>query len=183
VIKTLLTIWLGSTAATAFAASELYTLPLKTIDGAAGDLSAYRGKTLLIVNTASKCGYTRQYKELQKLFEKYRDRGLVVLGFPSNDFGGQEPGTDAEIKTFCQTKFAVKFPLFAKAPVTGENKQPVFKFLTTHGPTTGEVEWNFEKFLVTADGEVKARFGSSVAPEDNALRTAIESTLALSPKR
>ena len=179
-----LIIWLGlSPINSATAADDIYGLPLKTIDGATANLSVYKGKTLLIVNVASKCGYTRQYTELEKLFEKYQDRGLVVLGFPSNDFGGQEPGTDAQIKTFCQTKFAVKFPLYAKAPVSGKDKQPLFRHLIENAPTHDEVGWNFEKFLVSGEGRVVARFGSSVAPEDHQLINAVVAALPQSPKR
>ena len=161
----------------AYASPEFYALPLTTIDAEASTLAAYRGKTLLIVNTASKCGYTPQYEGLQKLSETYAKRGLVVLGFPSNDFGGQEPGANAEIKSFCTTRFKVGFPMFAKAPVKGPDAQPVFKFLTEHAPTPGPVKWNFEKFLVAGDGRVVARFDSGVKPGDAKIAAAIESAL------
>ena len=158
----------------------MYSIPLKNIDGDAVTLDAYRGKTLLIVNVASKCGYTSQYKGLEQLYQKYRERGLVVLGFPSNDFLGQEPGTDQEIKTFCTAR-NVTFPLFAKGPVKGDAKQALYKELTTTAPEPGEVKWNFEKFLVAADGHVTARFRSGVEPETSEITKAIEA--ALPPKK
>ncbi len=157
---------------------SIYDLTVKDIDGKEVALSTYKGKTLLIVNSASKCGYTKQYKGLEELYSKYKDKGLVVLGFPSNDFGGQEPGSNEDIKKFCQTNFNVKFPLFAKGPVKGPEKQPLFEILTNSAPQTGEIKWNFEKFLVSKDGRVIGRYESKVTPDDPGLMRAIEADLA-----
>jgi glutathione peroxidase len=142
-------------------------------------VSKYQGKVALVVNTASKCGFTPQYKDLEALYEKYQARGFVVLGFPSNDFGAQEPGNDAEIKKFCELNYHVKFPLFPKQPVTGTAKQPVYKYLTeqTGEGLTGEVKWNFEKFLVGKDGKVIARYNSKVTPQDPQVIEKIEALL------
>lgn len=162
---------------TASAAPSVYDHKVKNIDGQEVPMSSYKGKTLLIVNTASQCGYTKQYDGLEALYAKYKGKGFVVLGFPSNDFGAQEPGTNSEIKTFCQTRFKVDFPLFAKGPVKGTEKQPIFSTLTSNSPEKGEIKWNFEKFLVSPQGQVIGRFESKVTPEDPALIKAIESNL------
>lgn len=140
-------------------------------------MAPYKGKTLLIVNTASQCGYTSQYEGLEKTFAKYKAKGLVVLGFPSNDFGGQEPGSDQEIKAFCAKNYKVKFPMFSKSVVKGPQKQELFKFLTESAPTKGEIKWNFEKFLVNGQGQVVGRFGSSVTPDSVELTRALETAL------
>ncbi len=158
--------------------NSVHGIKVKNIDGKEIDLSSYKGKTLLIVNTASQCGYTKQYDGLEALYRKYKAKGFVVMGFPSNDFGGQEPGTNQEIKEFCQTKFSVDFPMFSKGPVKGAEKQPLFETLTTTAPEKGEIKWNFEKFLVSPDGKVVGRFDSKVTPEDPKLLRAIESHLA-----
>jgi glutathione peroxidase len=153
---------------------SLHQLSAKTIEGAEQSLGEYKGKVLLVVNTASECGSTPQYAGLEGLWRHYRDRGLVVLGFPSNDFGGQEPGGEAEIKTFCETKYHVSFPLFAKSKVSGAEQSPVYRFLSAdYGPP----KWNFHKYLVNRDGKVVKAFPNSVPPEDHALRAAIESEL------
>lgn len=130
------------------------------------DLSQYRGKVVLIVNTASQCGFTKQYDALEELFQRYRDEGLVILGFPSNDFMQQEPGSDADIESFCRINHGVTFPLFPKASVTGEGIQPVFKSLTTKGPLEfrGNVRWNFEKFLLDREGRLVGRWRPWVNP-------------------
>lgn len=159
-------------------ADSVYAHKIKSIDGKEIDLSTYKGKTLLIVNTASQCGYTKQYDGLEALYRKYKSKGFVVLGFPSNDFGGQEPGSNEEIKQFCQTKFNVDFPLFSKGPVKGAEKQPLFETLTSNAPEKGEIKWNFEKFLVSPQGKVVGRFDSKVTPEDPKLLRAIETHLA-----
>ncbi len=159
--------------------ASAYSFKVKNVDGQAIDLAQYKGKVSLIVNTASKCGYTGQYKDLQGLYEKYKAKGFVVLGFPSNDFGGQEPGTNQEIKSFCAVNFKVNFPLFAKAAVTGTNKQPLYHFLTQSGG--GEVDWNFEKFLVDQRGVVVGRFKSKVGPMESELTQKIEAVLATAP--
>jgi glutathione peroxidase len=159
------------------AQETLYDISAKGIDGGERSLLEYRGKVSLVVNVASQCGYTQQYAGLQKLYDTYKDRGFVVLGFPSNDFGGQEPGTEAEIQHFCSSKFGVTFPLFAKVEVLGAAKHPVYRLLTE---TTGggEVGWNFEKFLVGRHGRVIGRFPSRVTPQDQELVTALEQALA-----
>jgi glutathione peroxidase len=150
-----------------------------TIDGKEAKLSDYRGKAVLIVNTASRCGYTPQYEGLEALYKEYQPKGLVVLGFPSNDFMGQEPGTEAEIVEFCKSKYDVSFPMFSKVHTTGADIHPLFKALTTEGPAElhGDVAWNFNKFLVDPDGHLRARWGSKVTPEDPGLRKMIDQVL------
>ena len=152
---------------------------VQTLDGASTSLASYRGKALLIVNTASQCGYTPQYAGLEKLHETYGPRGLAVLGFPCNDFGGQEPGSPQEIKTFCETRFAVKFPLFGKVKAKGAEKSPLYRTLTEETPDgiKGEVKWNFTKFLVDPQGHVVARFEPGVDPSSPELIAAIERVL------
>ncbi len=149
------------------------------ISGEPVALSSYRGKALLIVNTASKCGYTKQYAGLQELHETYSPRGLVVMGFPCNDFGAQEPGTEEEILSFCQVNYGVDFPMFSKVTVKGAAREPLFGALTqeTEGEIAGEIRWNFTKFLVDATGEVVGRFEPGVSPDSAELRDAIEATL------
>ncbi|MDB6150169.1 MAG: hypothetical protein JWQ44_1617 [Chthoniobacter sp.] len=158
---------------------KLYTIPLKDIDGRDTSLQAYKGSVLLIVNVASKCGYTKQYAGLEELWRKYKDKGLVVLGFPSNDFGGQEPGTNEEIKEFCSSKFDVSFPLFDKLHVKGPEQHPLYGTLTgAESPAPGPVKWNFGKFLVGRDGQLKTRFDSKSAPDSAELVQAVEAALA-----
>lgn len=151
---------------------------MKKIDGSSVDLSQYKGKTVLIVNVASKCGHTPQYKGLQSLYEKYKERGLVVLGFPANEFGGQEPGSDAEIATFCSSKYGVTFDMFSKIVVKGQGMAPLYKTLTESSKPAGDVKWNFEKFLIGRDGKIAGRFASGISPDDPALVKAIEAALA-----
>ena len=159
------------------APENIYAFKMKDIDGKEVPLSKFKGKTLLIVNTASKCGMTPQYEGLQSLYEKYKGKGLVVLGFPANDFRGQEHGTDAEIKEFCTSKYDVSFPMFSKISVLGETAHPLYKWLLAS--TDGQpIEWNFSKFLVGPDGKVVKRFGSRVAPGSEELVAAVEQTLA-----
>jgi len=158
-----------------------YLQQATSMDGKAAPLSVYAGKVALVVNTASRCGFTGQYEGLQALQAKYRGRGLVVLGFPSNDFLWQEPGSNQEIKLFCEKNYKVDFPLFNKDHVKGDSKQSVYKFLT-EGPQkdfNGEVSWNFEKFLIGRDGKIVARFKSKVSPEDPDLVSKLESALAV----
>lgn len=150
---------------------------LKDIGGHDKALGDYAGKVVLAVNVASACGATPQYAGLEKLYEEFKDKGLVVMGFPSNDFGAQEPGTEAEIQAFCTTRFDVKFPMFSKLKVKGEGKHPLYGFLTQHAAPTGEVQWNFEKFLIGRDGRVIGRFGTRVTPEAPELRDAITAAL------
>jgi glutathione peroxidase len=159
----------------AFAASSVHEFSLPAIDGAPAPLSAYKGKVVLIVNVASQCGFTPQYTGLEKLYEKYKDKGLVVLGFPANNFGAQEPGTNDEIKTFCTRNYHVTFPMYAKVSVKGTDKAPLYKYLTDS--VGGEVKWNFTKFLVDGDGKVISRFESAVEPESSELVGAVEKAL------
>jgi glutathione peroxidase len=167
----------GTCGADLVAEPSFYDLKVKSVEGEAVNLATYKGKVALVVNTASRCGYTSQYKDLQAVFAKYKEQGLVVLGFPSNDFGGQEPGTNKDIKAFCETNFNVKFPLFEKAPVTGKEIQPAFKFLTSNSSSVGPVEWNFEKFLVDRNGKVVGRFKSKVSPSAKEVSSLIEDKL------
>ena len=153
---------------------SLYDLTATAIDGQPRNLADYTGKVVLVANTASECGFTPQYAGLEGLWRHYRERGLVVLGFPSNDFGGQEPGNEAAIQEFCSTKFKVSFPMFAKVKTKGAGQSPVYRFLTAD---YGEPKWNFHKYLVGRDGRVLAAFPSSVAPQDAALRAAVEAAL------
>ncbi|HEV3030067.1 MAG TPA: glutathione peroxidase [Polyangia bacterium] len=153
---------------------SLHDISATTIDGETQSLGEYKGKVVLVVNTASECGSTPQYAGLEGLWRHYRDKGLVVLGFPSNDFGGQEPGDEASIKTFCTTKFKVSFPLFSKVKVTGQGQSPVYRFLAAD---YGEPKWNFYKYLVSREGKVIKAFPNSVAPEDATLRAAVEAAL------
>ena len=159
----------------------LHDLPLTTIDGSAANLADYAGRTLLIVNVASECGFTRQYEGLEKLHEQYVDRGFAVLGFPCNQFGGQEPGTAEQIQEFCSNTWGVTFPLFEKTDVNGADRHPLYAALTETADsegTAGDVEWNFEKFLVSRDGSVVGRFRSRTEPDDPVLLAAVEHDLA-----
>jgi glutathione peroxidase len=159
-------------------ASSLYDIPLKDINGKATSLRAYEGKVLLIVNVASKCGFTKQYKGLEELHRKHKDQGLVVLGFPCNQFGGQEPGTNEEIVKFCTSKFDVTFPMFNKLEVKGPGQHALYAALSgPKSPFPGEVKWNFGKFLVGRDGKLIARYDSRVAPEGEELTQAVETAL------
>lgn len=179
-------------------AEALRDIPFDTIGGEPSSLADHAGKVLLIVNVASKCGLTPQYDKLETLHRTYRDRGFTVIGFPANDFGAQEPGTDAEIQQFCTTNFGVDFPMASKIAVTGEHKHPLYAALTRAVPTKQgnapgmremlrghgmtptedpEVLWNFEKFLIGRDGQVAARFAPGMAPDDPAIVTAIEMEL------
>ncbi|PRB77520.1 glutathione peroxidase [Pseudomonas sp. MYb185] len=178
--------------------TALYDIPLTQIDGAPSSLANYRGKVLLVVNVASKCGLTPQYEGLEALYQDKRDQGLEVLGFPANNFKGQEPGTDAEIQSFCSTEYNVQFPLFSKISVVGDDQHPLYAQLTAAQPQAAgdgpfrerlkgfginpgepkDVLWNFEKFLISRSGEVVARFAPDVAADDPRLVAAIEAELA-----
>ena len=180
--------------------ASIYDIPVRKISGAEASLGEHKGKVVLVVNVASKCGLTPQYEGLESLYRKYRDRGLVITGFPANDFAGQEPGSNEEIQTFCTTKFAVDFPLYEKIPVVGAQKHPLYALLIKVQPkaiSTGKVPfaedlkkygispntepellWNFEKFLVGRSGEVVARFAPDTKPDDPALIAEIEAELA-----
>ena len=153
---------------------------MKNIDGKEVALKKYKGDVFLIVNTASKCGYTPQYEGLQKIYDKYKSQGFDVLGFPANNFGNQESGTEAEIKEFCESKYKVTFPMFAKISVKGEDQHPLYNFLTakeTNPQFAGDISWNFNKFLVNRKGEVVARFSSKDTPDGAAVTSAIEKYL------
>jgi glutathione peroxidase len=183
-------------------AAEIQNIPLKTITGADASLGDYAGKVLLVVNVASKCGLTPQYEGLEALYAKYRGEGLAVLGFPANDFGAQEPGSNDEIAQFCTTNFGVDFPMFEKIAVTGEDTHPLYRGLIGSGvPVTGDADgfrerlkgygmtpnpapgilWNFEKFVVGRDGNVAARFAPSTAPDDPELIKVLEAELEKEP--
>lgn len=166
-------------AASAPSAESVYAFKATNIDGKETPLNTFKGKVLLIVNTASECGYTPQYEGLQDIYEKYKDQGFAVLGFPANNFGGQEPGTDQQIKKFCTVNYDVTFPMFSKVSVKGDDQHPLFKYLTSaqNPDFTGEIKWNFEKFLINKSGKLIHRFRSDVTPESNKILKAIESTL------
>ncbi len=178
--------------------TPIQQVPLRTIDGAEASLGDYAGKVLLVVNVASRCGLTPQYEGLENLYRHYRDRGLEVLGFPANDFGAQEPGSNAEIQDFCRTNFSVDFPMFEKIAVTGDSQHPLYRELVSAKPPTNVsgdfrerleghgmipnpapgILWNFEKFLVDRKGEVAARFSPDIALDDPRIVAAIETELA-----
>ena len=160
------------------APSTLHGFTVKDIDGKDAELSKYQGKVVLVVNVASKCGHTPQYKQLQEVFEKYKDKGFVVLGFPANEFGKQEPGTDAEIKGFCASKYNVTFDMFSKIVVKGEGIAPLYQWLTSKdGKFGGDIKWNFTKFLIGKDGRIINRFEPGVKPDDAKVIEAIEAAL------
>ncbi len=156
---------------------SVFDYSVKSIDGKDVALSQYKGKTLLIVNTASECGFTPQYKGLEELYQAYKGKGLEVLAFPTNDFGAQEPGSNEEIKKFCELKYKTTFPLFGKITVKGDKAEPLYKFLTGQKENGGEVQWNFNKFLVAPDGKVVAHVTSKVEPMSNELRKQIDAVL------
>ncbi len=162
-------------AAASSPAARLYDLTVNTLEGEPQSLALYKGKVALVVNVASECGFTPQYEGLQKLYERYKDRGFVLLGFPSNDFGGQEPGDGKQIRAFCSSHFHVTFPMFEKVKTRGEGQSPVYAFLAAKN---GAPKWNFHKYVVGKDGAVAAAFASEVEPDSAALRVAIEAALA-----
>jgi glutathione peroxidase len=157
-------------------AASIYDFAMDSIQGQPVPLSEYKGKVALVVNVASRCGYTPQYTALEATYRKYKDRGFVVLGFPANNFKSQEPGTNAEIQEFCKRTYDVTFPMFSKISVLGEDKAPLYKYLTSQ--MGSEIEWNFTKFLVDGDGKVLARFPSKVTPDSPEVTAAIEKALA-----
>jgi len=158
---------------------NVFEIKMDDIDGKPFDFAKHKGEVLLIVNVASKCGYTPQYAGLEKLHAKYKDKGLTIIGVPANEFGKQEPGSNAEIKTFCSSKYAVTFPMLSKVVVKGEGISPLYKFLTTEAPVKGDITWNFNKFLINRKGEiVGGRYESKVAPDSKELVEAIEKALA-----
>src|SRR5271165_5727598 len=162
-----------------FAASGVYSYTLSSIDGKPAPLAEYKGKVVLIVNVASQCGYTPQYSALEAIYEKYKDEGFVILGFPANNFGAQEPGTNEEIKTFCTRKYSVTFPMYSKISVKGADQAPLYAYLTKDaGPSVaGEIKWNFTKFLVDRNGNVVQRFEPAVTPDSPEVISAIEKQL------
>jgi len=165
-------------AATSALSESIYDIKLKDIDGKSTSLAPYKGKVLLVVNVASKCGYTKQYAGLEALYQKYKDKGLVVLGFPCNQFGGQEPGTNEEIKQFCSANYGVTFPMFDKLEVNGENRHPLYSALAgAESPFPGNIKWNFNKFLIGRDGKILQRFDSKVAPDSDELVKGVEAAL------
>jgi glutathione peroxidase len=160
--------------------NSIYGFSMKDINGKEVSLSQYRGKVLLLVNVASRCGLTPQYDALQRVYQKYESKGFLVLGFPANNFGGQEPGTNEEIKTFCSTKYNVSFPLFSKISVKGDDIHPLYKFLTdkeTDPEFAGDIKWNFNKFLAGREGKIVARFEPQVKPDSDSVIQAIEKLL------
>jgi glutathione peroxidase len=180
-VRPLLTLLLASVsfAAPSFAGGSVYNFTLPSIDGEPTSLSSYKGKVILLVNVASRCGFTPQYSALESLYEKYKDQGFVILGFPANNFSGQEPGTNAEIKTFCRLKYNVSFPMFAKVSVKGADTAPLYQYLTQQANPTvaGDIKWNFTKFLVDRQGKVVARFESPVKPDSPEVVKAVEKLL------
>jgi glutathione peroxidase len=162
-----------------FAASNIYDFTLPSIDGKPSPLANYKGKVILVVNVASRCGFTPQYSALEAIYEKYKDQGFVILGFPANNFGQQEPGTNAEIKKFCSTKYSVSFPLYSKVSVKGDDTTPLYQYLTTKAnpAVAGEIQWNFTKFLVDRNGNVVQRFEPDVTPDSPQVVAAIEKLL------
>jgi glutathione peroxidase len=166
--------------ATAAQAASIYDFTMKSIDGQPVSLKTYSGKVVLLVNVASRCGFTPQYAGLEALYEKYKDRGLVIVGIPANNFGSQEPGTNDEIKKFCSSKYNVSFPMMAKVSVLGDDKTPLYQFLTDKSQDPqfgGDIKWNFTKFLVDRKGNLVARFEPNVTPDSAEVQTAIESAL------
>ena len=161
------------------AASGIYGFTLNSIDGKPAPLADYKGKVVLLVNVASQCGYTPQYSALEAIYEKYKDQGFVILGFPANNFGAQEPGTNEEIKTFCTRKYSVTFPMYAKISVKGADQAPLYAYLTKQmtAGISGEIQWNFTKFLVDRNGNVARRFEPAVTPDSKDVTAAIEMLL------
>ena len=158
--------------------TSVYDFTMDDIDGKPVNLGQYKGKVLLVVNTASFCGNTPQYTDLESIYEQYREKGFEVLAFPANNFGQQEPGTNAEIKGFCLTKYSVSFPLFSKISVKGSDKHPLYRYLTEQSPFPGEVEWNFQKYLVDRSGTVVARFPHRMKPSSPEIVKEVERVLA-----
>ncbi len=161
-------------------AKSVYEFKVTDINGKEVKLKKYKNKVVMFVNTASKCGYTPQYEGLQKIYDKYKDQGFVILGFPANNFGGQEPGSNEEIKDFCTLKYKVSFPMFAKISVKGDDQHPLYQYLTsekTDPKFAGEITWNFNKFLVNDKGEIIARFSSKETPESKEVTDTIEKAL------
>jgi glutathione peroxidase len=166
-------------AESALAAPNIYNFTLNNLDGNPLPLANFKGKVVMLVNVASRCGYTPQYTGLEALYEKYKDKGFVILGFPANNFGGQEPGTNQEIKTFCSTKYSVTFPIYGKVSVKGADETPLYQYLTNEADPThaGDIKWNFTKFLVDRNGKVVQRFEPAVTPDSPEVTSAVEKLL------
>lgn len=180
-MKTLAFLLLFCAAAVMAADKTVYDFTLNSIDGQPAPLAGYKGKVVLLVNVASRCGFTPQYEALESTYEKYKGAGFVIVGIPANNFGGQEPGTNQEIKTFCSSKYHVTFPMMAKVSVKGEDITPLYQFLTdksANPATGGEIQWNFTKFLIGPDGRVITRFEPQVTPDSPEVTSAIEKALA-----
>ena len=179
--KVILSLILCLTAAFAAAQSKnLYSFTMKSIDGDPVNLSVYKGKVVMLVNVASKCGFTPQYTALESTYEKYKDRGFVIVGVPANNFAQQEPGTNEEIKTFCSRKYNVTFPMMSKVSVKGDDKTPLYQYLTDSAQDpkfAGDIKWNFTKFLIDRNGNVVARFEPATTPDAPEVQSAIESAL------
>lgn len=161
------------------AQTSFYDHTVTDITGEEVSLDAYKGKVIMIVNTASKCGFTKQYSDLQQLYETYREKEFVILGFPANNFGNQEPGSDEEIRTFCDMNYNISFPMFSKVEVAGSDQHPLFSYLTQHENRdfSGSINWNFEKFLIDRDGQLLRRFRTRVNPMDDVIRNAVSELL------
>jgi glutathione peroxidase len=166
------------TKASAIKPKSVLDFTMNDIDGHPKPLAAYKGKVFMIVNTASECGYTPQYETLEKLYETYKGRGFGILAFPANNFGEQEPGTNAEIKKFCATKFKTSFDLFEKISVKGNDKHPLYTYITQDSPYPGEIKWNFQKYLVDRKGTIVARYLSAVDPMSKEVRAEVEKLLS-----
>lgn len=177
ILTILLTVFFSSS--TMISNESIYDFQLTDIDGNEMTLEDYKGSVILIVNVASKCGYTPQYEGLQSIYEEYKDEGLVIVGFPANNFRGQEPGSNEEIKQFCTLEYGVEFPMAAKVSVVGDDQAPLFAYLTSlpNEDFDGEIKWNFEKFLIDREGNLQRRFRSSVKPESRKLQSAIKALL------
>jgi glutathione peroxidase len=172
--------FLGATVAIA-GDKNVYDFTLNSIDGQPAPLSAYKGKVVMLVNVASRCGFTPQYSALEAVYDKYKDRGFVIVGVPANNFGGQEPGSNQEIKTFCSSKYHVTFPMMSKVSVKGDDTTPLYQYLTgksANAATAGDIKWNFTKFLIGPDGHVITRFEPDVTPDAPQVTAAIEKALA-----
>lgn len=181
-LAVLMGLMLSLVGGSAMAAESVHGFKVKSLDGKDVDLAKYKGKVLLIVNVASECGATPQYKQLQTLHKKYSEQGLVVLGFPCNQFGGQEPGTAKEIEQFCKSTYDVSFPMFAKIEVNGDNQAPLYDYLKSTASDHANIKWNFEKFVVGKDGKVVSRFGTGVQPDAEEVVKVLEDQLAKEAK-
>jgi glutathione peroxidase len=179
-VRTILVLGLVMLMVGSAVAANIYDFTLPSIDGKPMPLAEFKGKVVLVVNVASRCGYTPQYSALESLYEKYKDQGFVIVGFPANNFGAQEPGTNEEIKTFCSRKYNVTFPMYSKVSVKGGDQTPLYQYLTkqTGSGIAGDIKWNFTKFLVDRNGNVVERFESAVTPDSKEIVSAVEKQLA-----